>query len=165
MKLAERIARSALAFVALALAATGPMAAWAGSEALIGAWKLNPAKSRVDPGPVPYKSMTLKFSATERGLRNDAQGIDADGKPFQAGYEIVTDGSDHRVTGVREYDSSSYTPVSDTTTVYIRKKRGTTVVAGSRVLSRDGKTLTFREKRVNDEGRETGTATLVFDRL
>ena len=148
------------------LAFTGAASqAFAGDDALVGRWKLNPERSNFEPGPAPYQSMTLNFSAAEQGLRNDVSGTDADGRPIQGAYMIVTDGKEHPVTGLSTFDSSSYTPVSDTTTVYVRQKRGATVAVGSRVLSKDGKTLIFREKNVDDLGREKGRALLVFERL
>ena len=132
--------------------------------ALLGTWELNSEKSTVAPGPPPYQTMTLSFSATERGLRMDAKGVNANGSSIEAVYLIVEDGKYHPVTGIRNFDSSSYTRVSDRNTVYVRKKHGATVVVGSRTVSRDGKTLTFRQKTVDEFGRETGRALLVFEK-
>jgi hypothetical protein len=137
---------------------------FAQGKVLVGSWTLDPARSKFEPGPSPYKSMTLTFSAIDRGLKGDFAGVDADGRPVKGSYMIVTDGKDYPVTGISEYDSSSYTPVGDRTTVYVRQKLGTTVVVGSRVLSRDGRTLTFREKSVDREGKDRGDALMVFER-
>jgi hypothetical protein len=135
---------------------------FAQSKALVGSWTLDPAKSRFDPGPIPYKSMTLKFSATGRGLKNEVAGVYADGQPIKGSYMVIPDGKTYPVTGISAYDSSSYTPVGDNTTVYVRQRFGATVVVGSRVLSKDGKTLTYSEKAVDDLGRDKGKALLVF---
>jgi hypothetical protein len=137
---------------------------FAQGKALVGSWTLDSAKSRFDPGPAPYKSMTLNFSATDRGLKSEVAGVDAKGRPINGSYMIVTDGKVYPVTGISAYDSSSYTPVGNNTTVYVRQKLGTTVVVGSRVLSKDGKTLTYREKSVDDFGRDKANALLVFTR-
>ena len=134
-------------------------------HAILGSWTFMREHSTFEPGPAPYQSMTLNFSVTENGLRNDVDGVDAQGHPIHASYLIVTDGNDHPVTGTRAFDSSSYTRVSESTTVYVRQKRGATVVVGSRVLSRDGKILIFKEKKVDDFGRQRGKAFLVFERL
>lgn len=150
------------ALTAFAIAAGVAEPGFAQSDALLGTWKFISEKSTFTPGPLPYQNITLNFSTTERGLRNDVEGIDADGRPISAAYMIVTDGKYYPVTGVSEFDSSSYTRVGDSNTVYVRQKLGTTVVVGSRVVSRDGKTLTFREKTVDSLGRETGRALLVF---
>ena len=131
-------------------------------QALIGSWTLDTAKSRFDPGPIPYKSMTLQFSPADRGLKGEIAGVDADGRPIKGSYTIITDGKEYPVTGISTYDSSSYTPVGDNSTVYVRQKFGTTVVVGTRVLSKDGKTLIYREKSVDDLGRAKGQALLVF---
>ena len=137
---------------------------FAQESSLIGAWKFVPEKSRFEPGPAPYKSMTLNFSETDRGLENDVDGMDAEGRQINGSFMIVTDGKTYPVTGMSAFDSSSYTPVSDSTTVYVRNKLGTTVIVGSRVLSHDGKTLTYSEKTVDRDGRERGRALLVFER-
>ena len=150
-----------------ALAAFGsgfPASGFAQDNPILGSWKLVPEKSSATPGPLPYRSLTLDFSASGEALTNRAKGIDARGRPVDGTYTIIPDGKDHPVTGVPAFDSSSYTKVSDRNTVYVRQKRGTTVIAGSRLVSRDGKTLSFRQKRVNDLGQETGRALLVFER-
>ena len=108
--------------------------------------------------------MTLNFTATEAGLKNEAKGVGVDGKPIRATFMIVTDGKFYPVNGLSAFDSSSYVPVSDRTTVYIRQKHGTSVIAGSRMLSSDGETLFFREKAVDSQGKETGRSILVFEK-
>jgi hypothetical protein len=153
---------SVVAILAFTVATTGDV--FAQGKALIGSWTLDTAKSRFDPGPVPYKSMTLKFSAADQGLKGDIIGVDTDGQPIKGSYTIVTDGKEYPVTGISAYDSTSYTPVGDNTTVYVRQKLGTTVVVGTRVLSKDGKTLIYREKSVDRLGRDKANAFLVFNR-
>mgnify|MGYP003575719627 FL=1 len=93
-------------------------------HAILGSWTFMPEHSAFEPGPAPYQRMTLNFSVTENGLRNDADGVDGQRRPIHASYLIVTDGNDHPVTGMRAFDSSSYTRVSESTTVYVRQKRG-----------------------------------------
>jgi hypothetical protein len=139
-------------------------AACAQADALLGTWSFVPEKSSFTPGPNPYRSMTLRFTATSEGLRNEAEGVGADGEPIDAMFEIIADGKPHAVTGFSAFDSSSYTPVGDRTTVYVRQKHGASVIVGSRMLSRDGETLFYREKSVDSQGRERGRATLVFEK-
>jgi hypothetical protein len=153
-----------IAALALAIAAGVAKPALAQNDALLGVWNFIPERSTFTPGPGPYQSMTLNFSVTERGLQNNAKGVDADGDPIEATYMIVEDGKYYPVTGVARYNSSSYTRVSDRNTVYVRQKHGATVIVGSRVVSRDGKSLIFREKTVDDLGREKGRALLVFEK-
>ncbi len=151
---------SVVAILAFTVATTSDV--FAQGKALIGSWTLDTAKSRFDPGPIPYKSMMLKFSAADPGLKGDVAGVDAEGRPIKGSYTIVTDGKEYPVTGMSAYDSTSYTPVGDNATVYVRQKFGTTVIVGTRVLSKDGKTLTYREKSVDDLGRDKGQALLIF---
>lgn len=149
---------------ALATVCTTSGVACAQTDALLGTWRFVAEKSTFTPGPTPYRSMTLHFTTTNGGLRNEAEGVGADGEPIDAMFEIVADGRPHAVTGFSAFDSSSYTPVGDRTTVYVRQKRGASVVVGSRMLSRDGETLFYREKSVDSQGRERGRATLVFEK-
>jgi len=160
--LTHAAAISVVAILAFTAATTGDV--FAQGKALVGSWTLDVMTSRFDPGPSPYKTMTLTFSATEQGLKGDLAGVDSEGRPIKGSYTIVPDGKTYPVTGLSAYDSSSYTPVGDNTTVYVRQKFGATVVVGSRVLSRDGRTLTYREKSVDDLGRDKSTALLVFRR-
>jgi tetratricopeptide (TPR) repeat protein len=153
-----------IALIVLAIAIGTAKPASAETEVLIGAWKFIPERSTFTQGSVPYQNMTLNFSVAQRGLRNLAKGIDADGTPIEATYMIVEDGKYYPVRGVAAFDSSSYTRVGDRNTVYVRRKRGTTVIVGSRIVSRDGKTLTFREKTVDNQGKQLSTAVLFFIR-
>jgi len=156
------------AAIAVAAAIVSMGSAKADSEqrdALLGSWRLVPEKSTFALGSSPFHRLTLKFSATGGGVKEDAQGTDSDGRSINAEYTIIADGKYYPVTGDADFDSSSYTRVNDRTTVYVRRKFGMSVVAGSRMLSRDGKTLSFREETVDSDGRETGSALLVFEKV
>jgi tetratricopeptide (TPR) repeat protein len=153
-----------IALTSLGIAIGTATLASAESDSLLGAWKFIPERSTFTQGPVPYQSMTLNFSLTQRGFRNVAKGVDADGTPIEATYMIVEDGKYYPVRGVAAFDSSSYTRVGDRNTVYVRQKRGTTVVVGSRTVSHDGKTLTFREKTVDSNGNQVSASVLFFIR-
>ena len=157
--------RAALGLVtALAVCAAVPEAGGAQINALLGTWTLVPERSMATPGPLRYRSLTLTFSATEQGLKNKATGIDAGGQPIDSTFLIVEDGKYHPVTGATRFDSSSYTRLGDRNTVYVRRKHRDTVVVASRSLSSDGQTLMFREKTIDDLGREVGRALLVFEK-
>src|SRR6185503_10528715 len=51
---------SVAAILAFTAITTGDV--FAQGKTLVGSWTLDPAKSHFDPGPTPYKSMTLNFS-------------------------------------------------------------------------------------------------------
>jgi hypothetical protein len=156
--------RAAIALPIVFALAASPTPGLAQDNPVLGTWKFVPEKSTASPGSLPYESMTLKFSVSGEGLRGDADGVDADGDPIKGIFTIVADGKYYPVTGMPEFNSSSYIRVSDRNTVYIRQRNGTTVIAGSRIVSDDGNALVFREKAVDNLGRETGNALLVFEK-
>src|SRR5260370_5850504 len=64
---------TALLLVVLALAVTA-----AAADQHSGTWKMNPDKSKYSPGPAP-KSTTVKVEADEKGVKINAEVINADG--------------------------------------------------------------------------------------
>jgi hypothetical protein len=65
---------------------------------------------------------------------------------------MIYDGEFHPTTGVTGYDASAFTQVDEHTVIYVRTLRGKVVGTGTRVMSRDGKTLTFTGIGVNANG-------------
>src|SRR5712664_3430997 len=68
---------TALLLVVLALAVTA-----AAADQHSGTWKMNPDKSKYSPGPAP-KSTTVKVEADEKGVKIDAEIVNADGSTTQ----------------------------------------------------------------------------------
>ena len=74
---------TALLFVALALS-VGAGAA----DQHSGTWKMNPAKSKYSPGPVP-KSTTVKVESDADNIKLSSDGIDAAGNPTHGHHNLV----------------------------------------------------------------------------
>jgi hypothetical protein len=106
---------------------------FAQSDPLIGTWRLNLAKSKFDPGPAPRSSI-MHYERAGQGFR----------------------------AGVIGYDASAFTRVDDHTVTYVRTLAGKVVATGTRVLSRDGKTLTFTGTGASAMGRQYNVA--VYDK-
>jgi hypothetical protein len=141
------VAGFALAFAQAASAQNNPLA---------GTWKLDPAKST---GPVKYQSMTLSFGD---GTQMTLDGVDAQGKPVKGSFDAVPDGKQHPITGMGPYDSGSWTKANENTVSYQYFKGKGIVVLGTRTLSADGSTVTFRDNIYDNNGKQTGTSILVF---
>ena len=62
-----------------------------------------------------------------------------------------------------DFNESAYKKVSDTTVEFTRLKDGKQVQTGTRVLSADGKTLTFTATGVNAKGEQINNV-VVFDK-
>jgi tetratricopeptide (TPR) repeat protein len=153
--------RAAIAILSV-FAAALPQVVIAQSDPIVGVWHLVPERSSATPGPLPYKSMTLNFSAAGKDLKHDVEGAYADGRPLMATTTIVSDGKYHPFAGFSEFDTSSFNRINPNTVVYIRARRGTTVITGSSAVSGDGKTLIFSEQTIDAKGQRTGTRRLFF---
>jgi hypothetical protein len=121
------------------------------SDPEIGTWKLNPAKSRYNPGPAP-KSQTITIVAAGNGISVTSMGTDATGRPINTTYTVNYDGKDMPVKGSPSYDMTSLKRVNATTTELARKKEGKLVQTTRRVVSADGKTMTVTTTGENEQG-------------
>ena len=132
------------------------------TDPAVGTWKLNTAKSKYDPGPVP-KSNTVVITAVKNGVKLSAKGVDGDGKPTSTDYTVVYDKKDVPVKGPAAYDSVSASRIDPNTTQFTRKKGGKEVQTATRAISSDGKTMTVTTTGIDEKGRKINTVA-VFDR-
>jgi hypothetical protein len=148
----------ALPFLAVVLITALPQIGFAQSNATVGTWTLNLAKSKYSPGPPPRSSImtfTLTFQAEGRSLTATTEVIDAPGNPTKVVHgPYFYDGKSYPVTGARAYDQASYKIVNDSTDEITRTKFGKVVQTVTEVLSADGKTLTFTTTGVNANGQQ-----------
>jgi hypothetical protein len=123
---------------------------WAETDAVIGTWKLNVAKSKYDPGPAPRGS-TLTFEVAGDGIKTTAKGQDAAGNPTSTGYTAKYDGKDYPVAllGTADFDTLSLKRID------AFKAEG--------VVSPDGKTLTLTVDGTDAKGRKVHNV-IVYDK-
>jgi hypothetical protein len=139
--------------LAIVLVGTLPHIASAQSN-LVGTWKLNLEKSKFNPGPAP-KSNTLTYEAVGEATRVTTEGINAAGNPTKSVFgPFLLDGKPSPVTGVPAFNESTYKKVNDSTVEFTRLKDGKPVQTGTRVVSADGKTLTFSTTGVDASGQQ-----------
>ena len=128
-----------------------------------GAWKLNLEKSKFSPGPPP-RSSTLTYETVGEGFRATNEGIDAQGNPTKGVFGVyLYDGKSYPVMGVPDFDASSYKVVNESTVEMTRTKAGKVVQTQTRVMSADGKTLTFTGTGTNAKGQQINN-TAVYDK-
>jgi len=151
-----------VAFLAMCLLAMSSLSSFAQTDPIIGTWKLNLAKSKLIPGPPP-KSQTATYEAVGQGVKVTVKGTDAEGKPVDYQYTANYDGKDYPVTGNPDWDTIAFKRIDAYTTETNRKKAGKVVSTNTRVVSKDGKTQTQREKGVNAKG-EKFSYTWVFEK-
>jgi len=153
----------ALLSMAVVLTITFPQLVFAQTNQPSGTWKLNLAKSTFSSGSPP-RSSTLTYETVGQGFRATTEGIDAQGNPTKGVFGIyLYDGKSYPVTGVPDFDASSYKVVNDSTVEMSRTKAGKVVLTQTRVLSADGKTLTFTSTTTNTNGQQINNI-VVYDK-
>jgi hypothetical protein len=148
------------ALVALAITTVAAF----GADNTLGTWKLNVAKSKYTPGPLPIKSLTVMREASDGGVKQTTTGERADGTKVDASYTAKYDGKDVQVAGNSQYDTIAIKQVNANTLTDERKKTsGPYKATGRTVLSNGGKTMTITMKGTNADGKEF-TQILVLDK-
>jgi hypothetical protein len=124
----------------LAVLAVGALAE--SPPAFVGTWKLNLAKSSYGT-TAPPKSVVVKHEAVENGLRQVADGIDAEGKPFHTEFTAKFDGKEYAVTGGPAGDAIALKRIDAHTIEWTWRNGSKVVSAGKAVYSPDGKQRTL----------------------
>ena len=155
--------RSTLSRALVALAITTVAAL--GADNSIGTWKVNTAKSKYTPAPMPVKSLTSAREAAPGGVKVTLTGERADGTAINATYTAKYDGSAAAVTGSgAPYDSISIKQVNANTFTYEAKQtNGKYHANGRSVISKDGKTMTTTTKGTDTNGAAM-TMKLVYEK-
>jgi hypothetical protein len=131
------------------------------SDAQMGTWKLNEAKSKLNPaGP---KNHTVVYAAAGDNVKVTVDGTDKDGKPTHNEWTGKFDGKDYPVTGDPTSDMRSYKQVDDHTLAITVKKGGEVTATGTIVVSHDGKTRTVNIATTDDKGNKVAIAA-VYDK-
>ncbi len=146
-----------LLLVALVLAATA-----AAADQHSGTWKMNPDKSKYNPGPAP-KSATVKIEADENGIKINAEATNADGSALHVQYDAKFDGKDYPVTGVPNADTVSVKRIDANTIESTLKKGGQVVTTVTSTVSKDGKTRTSTFKGKDAQGHDVNNV-VVYDK-
>jgi hypothetical protein len=131
------------------------------SDAQMGTWKLNEAKSKIAAG-MP-KNTTVVLEAAGDSVKVTIDGTTNDGKPAHNEWTGKLDGKDYPVTGDPNSDMRSYKQIDDHTLEFAIKKGGKVTISGRAVISADGKTRTVTTSGTNPEGKKV-KSTLVYDK-
>ena len=134
---------------------------FAADNPMMGTWKLNEGKSKLDPnGP---KNNTVVYSADGEKMKITVDGVDAKGKAIHSEWTGTADGKDHPVTGSAGEDTRSYKKIDDRTLEFTSKKGGNVTTTGKVVVSADGKTRTVTHSGTSDDGKKF-SSTVVYDK-
>jgi len=122
----------------------------AANDAFVGAWKINPDKSKFAPGTVT-KDETVIFEKVGDQWKRTATGTDPDGKPIKDNSTVAWDGKDHPI---EEGMTVAVNVLNDNAIKFMIKREGKFVVGGRLVVSKDGKTMTAYAKGSDPQGRQ-----------
>ncbi len=149
---------------ALVVLAITTAAVW-GADNSLGTWKLNLAKSKYTPAPMPLKTYTAVREAAPGGVKVTFTGERADGTAINANYAAKYDGSPAMVNGPGSpYDTISIKQVDANTLTYEAKHtNGKYHSSGRTVISSDGKTMTTTAKGTNSDGKAM-TVSFVYEK-
>ena len=144
-------------FVALALlnaALMLPLSILAADMAMdpaVGTWTLDLAKSKLDPNEPALKSSVRTYTATPDGLKVAIHSVDADGA-HDTSSTFTYDGKPHPVSGTTDYDMIAVTRVGTNESKTDMIKSDKVVGHLTRVVSKDGKTMTVTADGTNAKG-------------
>ena len=140
--------KTRIAVVAVAMSLMGAAACFAANPQM-GTWKLNEAKSKLQPGM--GKNTTVVYSEQKDKIKVTVEGVDKDGKPTHSVWVGKFDGKAYPVKGNLPYNSVAYKVVNDRTNDITTMKDGKMVWSGQIKVSADGKsrTVTMNGKDAN----------------
>src|SRR6201987_5617047 len=122
------------------------------SDAQMGTWKLNEAKSKIAAG-MP-KNSTIVFEAAGDNIKVTIDGTDTAGKPAHNEWPGKLDGKDYPVTREPNSAMRSYKQINDHTLEFTIKKGGKVTFSGRVVVSADGKTRTATSSGTDPQGKK-----------
>ena len=131
------------------------------SEANMGTWKLNEAKSKI-PSGAP-KNNTVVYEAAGDNVKVTVDGVDGAGKPTHNEWTGKMDGKDYPLTGDPSADTRSYKKINDHTTELTNKKDGKVNITGRIVIAADGKSRTVTVSGTDPQGKKV-TYTSAYDK-
>ena len=147
----------------LGLAAVIVVPVLAQADPQVGVWKLNVAKSKYSPGPVPT-SATTTIEAAGKGTKVSVDQTMPDGSKRQWSVTADYDGKDTPVVGNNpDADTIARTRVNASTVRTVSKKAGKVTTTQTSAVSADGKTRTVTTKGVNAKGQAVNNVA-IYDR-
>jgi hypothetical protein len=148
--------------LAVALMLSGTLLAQA-QESLFGTWKMNAAKSKYSPGPVP-KSNIAKWEPFQGGVKLTVDVVPAKGETQHYESSGKLDGKDNPVKGNNpDGDTMAFSKIDARTYEAVTKKGGKATLAARIVVAADGKTRITTQTGKNGQG-ETVNNTIFYEK-
>ena len=129
-----------------------------------GTWKLNLAKSKYSPGPPPKSPTMRKVEPWEGGLKDTADGVNAQGQATHTETSAKFDGKAYPVKGAAVANTTrAYTRIDGRTTQFVTKVDGKVTTTTRITFSPDGKMETGTTTGKNAQG-QTVNNVAVWDK-
>ena len=141
--------RIAVTVLALSFIAT---AACFAANPQMGTWKLNEAKSKLEPGM--GKNTTVVYAEQKDKIKITVDGVDKDGKPRHSVWVGKFDGKAYKAKGNMLWDAAAYKVVNDRTNDITAMKDGKVVWTGRIEVSKDGKSRTVTVHGTDEHGKK-----------
>jgi hypothetical protein len=134
----------------LAMALMMPTALRA-DDLLNGTWELDTTASKYEPGQV-RKSDTRIYKVDGNSIHMTAKVVFADGKSRYIEYTGAYDGKDYPVSGNPKVGTIAQVRVDDYISKTTTKRGGKITATSTRVISKDGKTMTITSSGTDENG-------------
>ncbi len=141
--------RTSLLTVGFCLAA---VMCFAASDAMMGTWKLDEAKSKLAAGGP--KNNTVTYEAAGDSIKVTIDGTASDGSALHSEWTGKFDGKDYPSTGNPNEGMRSVKQIDDHTLHVTSKKGGKVVLVAHVVLSADGKSRTVTTTGTDAKGKK-----------
>jgi hypothetical protein len=122
------------------------------ADPAVGTWALDLAKSKLDPNEPALKSSVRTYTATADGLKVSIHSVDASGTAHDTSSTFTYDGKPHPVSGTTDYDTIAVTRVGTSESKTELINAGKVIGHLSRVVSKDGRTMTVTVDETNAKG-------------
>ena len=132
-------------------------------ESIFGTWKMNVAKSKYSPGPMP-KSNIAKWEAFQGGVKLTVDVVPAKGETFHYEASGKFDGKDNPVKGNNpDADTIAFSKIDARTYDIGQKKGGKPTLMAHIVVAADGKTRVTTQTGKDGQG-QTVNITIFYEK-
>lgn len=147
-----------------AVALSALAAAAESADPAAGTWELKVAKSKFSPATHAPKSQTRTYEV--KGQQETARhtGIDAQGKPILIEFTVVYDGRNYPLKGYADWDSIAMKRIDAYKTAFTQSRDGKVTLTGTRIVSKDRKTMTITAKGTTSKGERVDYAIVLEKR-
>jgi hypothetical protein len=145
----------------LAFCFAAAVVCFAASDAQMGTWKLNEAKSKIGAGAP--KNNTVIVEAAGDNIKVTLEGMAPNGSATHVEWTGKFDGKDYPSTGNPNEDMRAYTPLSDRALHFESKKSGKVMLSGHVEISANGKVRTVTANGTTPDGKKF-RITAIYDK-